>query len=99
MAEEHWGEGFAKAVGVFLNGEAIDDPDPRGERIVDDSFYVLFNAHHEPLRFVLPKENWGKDWTPVLDTAGTQTEEQQPYKAGEEVGVEARSLKVLRRVT
>jgi isoamylase len=99
MAEEHWGEGFAKAVGVFLNGEAIDDPDPRGERIVDDSFYVLSNAHHEPLRFVLPKENWGKDWTPVLDTAGTQTEEQQPYKAGEEVGVEARSLKVLRRVT
>ena len=99
MEEEHWGEGFAKAVGVFLNGEAIDDPDPRGERIVDDSFYVLFNAHHEPLRFVLPKENWGKGWTVVVDTAGTQAEEQGPHNAGEEVGVEARSLKVLRRVT
>src|ERR687897_1742361 len=68
MADEHWGEGFAKAVGVFLNGEAIDDPDPRGERIVDDSFYVLFNAHHEPLRFVLPKRDWGKGWTVVVDT-------------------------------
>ncbi|HUC98014.1 MAG TPA: glycogen debranching protein GlgX [Candidatus Polarisedimenticolaceae bacterium] len=99
MAEEHWGEGFAKAIGVFLNGEGIDDPDPRGERIVDDSFYVLFNAHHEALRFVLPKENWGKDWTVVLDTAGAQAEEQRPCKAGEEVGVEARSVKVLRRVT
>ena len=99
MADEHWGEGFAKAVGVFLNGEAIDDPDPRGERIVDDSFYVLFNAHHEALRFVLLKENWGKDWTVVLDTAGTKAEEQASHKAGEEVGVEARSLKVLRRVT
>jgi isoamylase len=100
MEEEHWGEGFAKAVGVALNGEAIDDPDPRGERIVDDSFYVLFNAHHERLRFVLPKENWGKEWTLVLDTAATQPEEEQgSHKAGEEVDVEARSLKVLRRVT
>ena len=100
MAEEHWGEGFAKAVGVFLNGEAIGDPDPRGERIVDDSYYVLFNAHHEPLRFVLPKENWGKEWTVVLDTAATRAEEEQEsHKAGEELGVEARSLKVLRRVT
>ena len=98
MADEHWGEGFAKAVGVFLNGDAIGDPDPRGERIVDDSFYVLFNAHHEALRFVLPKENWGKDWTLVLDTADTQAEEQGTHKAGDEVGVEARSLKVLRRV-
>jgi isoamylase len=99
MAEEHWGEGFAKAVGVFLNGEAINDPDPRGERIIDDSFYVLFNAHHEALRFILPQENWGKDWTVVLDTAGAQAEEQASHKAGEEVDVEARSLKVLRRVT
>jgi isoamylase len=100
MAEEHWGEGFAKAVGVFLNGEAIDDPDPRGERIVDESYYVLFNAHHEALRFVLPKENWGKEWTVVLDTSATQMEEEQgSHKASEEVAVEARSLKVLRRVT
>jgi isoamylase len=100
MAEEHWGEGFAKAVGVFLNGEGIADPDPRGERIVDDSYYVLFNAHHEVLRFVLPKENWGKEWTVVLDTAATQAQQdQESHKAGEEVDVEARSLKVLRRVT
>jgi isoamylase len=100
MAEEHWGEGFAKAVGVFLNGEAIDDPDPRGERIVDDSYYVLFNAHHESLRFVLPKENWGKEWTVVLDTAATQAQQEQgSHKAGKEVNVDARSLKVLRRVT
>ena len=100
MEEEHWGEGFAKAVGVFLNGEGIDSPDPRGERIVDDSFYVLFNAHHEALRFVLPNENWGKEWTVDLDTAATGAEgEEGPHKAGEEVGVEARSLKVLRRVT
>jgi len=36
----------------------------------------------------------------VLDTSATQMEEEQgSHKASEEVAVEARSLKVLRRVT
>jgi glycogen operon protein len=39
----------------FLNGEGIDSPDARGERVVEQSFYVLFNAHYEALPFVLPK--------------------------------------------
>ncbi|MEW6475492.1 MAG: glycogen debranching protein GlgX [Actinomycetota bacterium] len=47
MRDDDWRAGFAKAVGVFLNGEEIPDPDPRGRRIVDDSFLVLFNAHLE----------------------------------------------------
>jgi glycogen operon protein len=100
MAEEQWGEGFAKAVGVFLNGEGIDTPDARGERVVDESFYVLFNAHYEPLPFVLPKPEWGKQWTVVLDTTKPLPEEEQHvYKAGDEIPVESRSVKVLRRVS
>ena len=99
MAEEQWGETFAKALGVFLNGEGIDSPDARGERVVDDSFYVLFNAHYEPLQFVLPKKEWGEPWTVVLDTSKPLPEnEEQLYKAGEEVPVESRSLKVLRLI-
>ena len=99
MAEEQWGEGFAKALGVFLNGEGIDTPDSRGERIVDDSFYVLFNAHYEPLPFLLPKEDWGKQWKVVLDTnKPLPEEEERVYKPGDEIPVESRSVKVLRRV-
>ena len=99
MAEEQWGQGFAKALGVFLNGEGIHSPDARGERVVDESFYVLFNAHHEPLQFTLPKRDWGDEWVVVLDTArSTPGAEEQPQKAGQEVPVESRSLKVLRRV-
>ena len=99
MAEEQWGEGFAKALGVFLNGEGIDSPDARGERVVDDSFYVLFNAHYEPLPFVLPKGDWGKEWIVVLDTnKPLPEEEEQLYKRGDEISVESRSAKVLRRV-
>ena len=99
MTEEHWNEGFAKALGIFLNGEGIQSPDARGERVVDESFYVLFNAHHEPLQFTLPTRDWGDEWVVVLDTArSTPGAEEQPQKAGQEVPVESRSLKVLRRV-
>jgi isoamylase len=97
MAEEQWGEVFAKALGVFLNGEGIDTPDARGERIVDGSFYVLFNAHYEPLPFVVPKGEWGKEWIEVLDTKELLPEEKTHiYKPGDEVLVEARAVKLLR---
>ena len=99
MAEEQWGEGFAKALGVFLNGESIDSPDARGERVVDHSFYVLFNAHYEPLPFVMPKSDWGKEWIVVLDTnKALPEEEEQRYKPGVEILVESRSVKLLRRI-
>jgi isoamylase len=99
MTQEDWNGGFAKALGVFLNGEGIQSPDARGERVVDESFYVLFNAHHEPLQFTLPKRDWGDEWLVVLDTARSTPEtEEQRQKAGQEVPVESRSLKVLRRV-
>ena len=99
MAEEQWDEGFAKALGVFLNGEGIDSPDLRGERVVDDSFYVLFNAHYEPIQFVLPKKELGETWSVVLDTSQPLPDtEEHLYKASQEVTVESRSLRVLRRV-
>ena len=37
--------------------------------MVDDSFYLMFNAHHEPLEFTLPEAKWGERWTVVLNTA------------------------------
>ena len=35
MSEEDWRAGFAKSLGVFLNGDAIPTPNERGERVVD----------------------------------------------------------------
>jgi glycogen operon protein len=68
MTEEDWDSGFAKSVGLFLNGDAIPDPDLRGEQITDDSFLVLFNAHYESLAFTVPDRDWGDHWVVVLDT-------------------------------
>jgi glycogen operon protein len=68
MSEEDWRAGFAKSLGVFLNGNAIPTPNERGERVVDQSFYMMFNAHHEAVSFKLPEEKWGRRWTEVLNT-------------------------------
>ena len=59
MKAQDWSSGFGKAIGVFFNGETIPSPDARGQRVVDDSFLVLFNAHHEPLSFTTPAQQWG----------------------------------------
>ena len=53
MTPEDWGSGF-KCVAVFLNGEAIPAPNERGERVVDDSFLLCFNAHDKEVDFVAP---------------------------------------------
>jgi glycogen operon protein len=68
MSEADWGTGYAKSLGVFLNGGAIPSPNERGERITDASFYIMFNAHHESLEFRLPEQRWGANWVEVLNT-------------------------------
>jgi isoamylase len=68
MSDNDWEAGFARSVGVFLNGSGITDRDRRGRRITDDSFLLLFNAHHEKIEWTLPLQ-WGESWTLILDTA------------------------------
>jgi glycogen operon protein len=102
MSEDDWNAGFAKSLGVFLNGRAIPTPNERGERVLDESFYVMFNAHHEPLEFVLPEKKFGDKWAVVLDTnqpADHMTEDDlgSELDAGSRMQVQAWSLVLLRR--
>ncbi|MDX6335712.1 MAG: isoamylase [Streptosporangiaceae bacterium] len=68
MTDADWKTGYAKAMGVFLNGDAITEPDPRGERVRDETFLLLFSADSQPARFTLPAEDFGPSWEVVLDT-------------------------------
>ncbi|MDP9402752.1 MAG: glycogen debranching protein GlgX [Actinomycetota bacterium] len=96
MNESDWQEGFAKSIIVFLNGDAIDTPDSRGEPIVGESFLVLFNGHHEPLAFTIPPPSFGDRWISTVDTADSLREGEQA-KAGEQMTLDARSVVLLRR--
>jgi isoamylase len=101
MTEEDWKTGFARSLGVFLNGKGIPAPDVRGEPLVDDdSFFILFNAHHEGLDFKLPTGPWGELWVRAIDTNDPVPDlrEQRQIHAGDAVRVESHSMMVLRRV-
>ena len=68
MTEQDW-RGNARSLGIFLNGKAIPTPDEKGQQIVDEDFFVIISAHHEPVTFRLPSEQWGKKWIKIIDTA------------------------------
>jgi isoamylase len=95
MGDEDWDAGRAASVGVFLNGEAITDRDRRGQRVTDDSFLLLFNAHHEAVDWTLPKQ-WGQWWELVMETTGPDREG-QVLASSETLQVAGRSVIVLLR--
>ena len=69
MSDEDWNVGFARSVAIFFNGKGIPEHDDVGEQIVDDSFLLLINAHHQQMTFTLPDEAYGRSWEIVIDTA------------------------------
>ncbi|MFC6088708.1 glycogen debranching protein GlgX [Saccharothrix lopnurensis] len=101
MQEQNWGDGFGKCIVVFLNGEGIPDLDQRGMRVLDDSFLLAFNAHHEDIEVTLPEPGYGPQWTVVVDTAtGTVVAPElaeDPIPAGGTLTLASRSLVVLQR--
>ncbi len=94
MGEEDWGREDAHALGVFLNGEEIPSHDRDGNPIEGASFLIFFNAHHEPLTFTIPPR-LGERWRVQISTADPG--EGAEHSASAELGVESRSLIVLRR--
>jgi isoamylase len=68
MTQADWNAGYARSLAVFLNGDAITEPDPRGDPISDDRFLLLFNAGSEPITFTLPVAALAPGWDLVIDT-------------------------------
>jgi glycogen operon protein len=101
MSEQDWKSGFAKSLGVFLNGHAIPTRDDHNRRVIDDSFYFMFNAHSDAVEFVLPDSKWGGAWTIAFDTSEipehvTLDTADRRLGAGEHLQVQAWSTVLLR---
>ncbi|MER5733043.1 glycogen debranching protein GlgX [Streptomyces sp. NPDC002138] len=99
MRARDWQAQHARALTVFLNGEAISEPGTRGERITDDSFLLMFNAGAEPQDFTIPAGH-GARWRLVVDTARAEVlppGSGPQYAAGDRVALTGRSLVVLQR--
>ncbi|MQA04849.1 MAG: glycogen debranching protein GlgX [Streptosporangiales bacterium] len=97
MTDTDWSNGFSQTLSVFLNGDALVEPDPYGQQVTDDSFLLLFNAYDQDITFTLPDATFGESWEVEFDTANPDATYRPTSKAGQQVDVEARSLVVLRR--
>ncbi|QKW52922.1 glycogen debranching protein GlgX [Streptomyces buecherae] len=99
MRQRDWQAAHANSLMVFLNGDAISEPGPRGERVRDDSFLLMFNAHSAPLTFTVPPRH-GQRWQVVVDTArpdGVPPGAGPTVAAGDRLTLVDRSLLVLQR--
>jgi glycogen operon protein len=98
MTEENWKAGFAKSLAVYLDGHGIHSRHYDGKPIFDDSFYLIFNAHNEPVEYKLPLKRYGDNWIKILDTNKNFVAEEggEIYKANAKIMVEGFSVMLLK---
>jgi glycogen operon protein len=75
ISDEEWRSKRYYAFGLLLAGDGISATDERGNRIIDDTLLILFNAARDACTFVLPDEPIASlegaacgNWELVLDT-------------------------------
>lgn len=98
MSEDAWKQDFAKSLGVYLNGRALRSVGKKGEPIIDDNFYIIFNAAHHGLFYKLPHEKFGHTWIKIIDTHTGQVDEPSGiYRTDDTIEVSERSIVVLKQ--
>ncbi len=97
LDEQDWTTPVTRCFGIRLAGDALDEVNPRGQPITGDTLLLLFNAHYEPVPFVLPNHRHDR-WELVLDTRFSRGRpgQQTLGEPGKPYDLEARSLAVFR---
>lgn len=97
ISDSDWHDGDSKAISIFLNGEEIVTLDHQGQRIIDDSFLLFFNAYADEKKFAIPPSVDRKSWRILFDTCEPEgfVDNGLVYNCGQHVPVAARSLVML----
>ena len=94
MDMDDWQNTHAFSMMIYLNGSDIPEIDWYGNRMVDNDFILIFNAHYEPIMFTLPDERYGRKWQLVVDTHNPN-EPALSYEAGFMITAQSRSFLML----
>ena len=97
MTPDDWHDDALHTVGMFVSGDPLRSPGPRGEQLRDSSFVIWLNASADDVEVRLPENAWVNKGEVVLSTCqlnplGT------PVTSGGMLVQEARSVMVLREV-
>jgi glycogen operon protein len=93
MTHNDWNDGERRCFGALLSGDVGDRfVSLQGYPEIDDSFFMILNAHPTPIEFVLPLVSTVRRWTQVLDTALTGPPPKLPVAPGSRLTIADRSF-------
>ena len=98
MTDQTWNAADMRCIGMRLNGDAIDDADEHGERVIGDTLVVILNGSDEAVPFRLPGTEDAERWVTLLDT-WDQWLPARRLSGGEAYELHPRSVAVLKLST
>ncbi len=95
--DQQWFDSDQQTLGMYLDGQGIRAPGPRGGQVVDDSFLLLLHTGADDQEVVLPGQPWAASWALVLDTAEERPASEKALQ-GDSLVLRGRSSALLRAV-
>jgi glycogen debranching enzyme GlgX len=96
MEPSDWFDESLHVVGMFVSGDPLRSPGPRGEQQYDRSFMIWLNPGAGPVEVTLPKNDWVQSGEVVLSTCADHPTG-TPVEAGDVLTFGARTVVVLRQ--
>ena len=97
MSDEDWNSSWIRCIGVFLAGEMPDEVDEKGNPLVNDSLFILFNSFNEAVDFKIP--DMKIKWRIELNTNSSDAELSANITGpGDEIKVAERSVVLLKEI-
>jgi glycogen operon protein len=90
VTAEQWKDPLAKCFGMLLDGRA--QPSGIKQRGSDATLLIIFNGHHDVVKFTLPEVPEGKFWIRLIDTNLPAAFETPNFDFGSDYDVTGRSL-------
>jgi glycogen debranching enzyme GlgX len=96
MDGDDWHDGDLRVIGMFVSGDPLRSPGPKGEQQRDASFLLWFNGSDADCEVTLPENAWVQSGTVVLST-DPDVATGASLQAGERFTLIAQSLVVLQQ--
>jgi glycogen operon protein len=96
MTGDDWQDDALRVIGMFVSGDPLRSPGPRGEQQRDSSFLLWLNGSATDCEVCLPENAWVQSGSVVLSTDDKLTTGTS-VTAGETFTLRAESLVVLRQ--
>ncbi len=94
MTDSDWQSSETQSLGVFLDGDGLNDVDAMGDPVRDDHLLLMLSSTYIDLPFTLPDLGGCGKWELLLDTFDDAAEEM--LDSGSETTLRARSVKLYR---